>query len=244
MNCRKCLHHVKTADQPFIFCNGLCTGVYHAACVGLNNESLAAVSPPNKNSFWLCDDCLSKFVQWREGEKDSTDRVGSVLHRDVEVLKSKVDAIMSILGPSSTCCQSDSAIRHSTPHSTPQLESGRTNQHSETPFAPDVSRQSPDEANSADESFALLLTNIDGSVSEEDVQQMVSRCLGACDDDCKEVRKLVPRWVDCNNLDYVSFKVVLNKKWKLTALTPSVWPKHVKFREFMRRQCTWKPGIK
>ncbi|XP_062534865.1 uncharacterized protein LOC134204057 [Armigeres subalbatus] len=145
-----------------------------------------------------------------------------VLHDDIIELKAKIDSIMSMLSSNGEC-SSDTVMKLSTPNQQTLLD--------------DSARVS----NGANYSFALLLTNIDSSVSEDDVQVMVSRCLGACDTECKSIRKLVPRWVDTSSLDYISFKIVLNRKWKSIAMMPSTWPRNVKSREFRQRQCTWKP---
>lgn len=243
MICRNCLHQVDTKEQPFVCCNGLCTDVYHATCVGLNKEAVAAVSPPNRNSFWLCDDCFDEFLRWRERQGKPAAQTPQenkcVLHRDVEELKAKVDAIMSIVSNNATS-PSDAVMRHSTPTLSPQneIDSRVENSHSGTSFALDNSQPNTDQI---DDSFALVLTNIDGSVTERDIQQMVSRCLGAPDGECENIRKLVPRWVDCTTLDYVSFKVSLNSRWKSAAMKSSTWPGNVKFREFKKRQAAWKP---
>ncbi|XP_062533754.1 uncharacterized protein LOC134202778 [Armigeres subalbatus] len=166
------------------------------------------------------------------------------LHRDVEELKAKVETIMSLLAPN-VKCSANSAMQHSTPKTSPKfsntapyVSTGRI----ESFVPPDASSRSFTSTN-MEESFAMVLTNIDGSVSEKDVQEMVTRCLGACDKECVNVRKLVPRWVDSNTLDYISFKIVLDTKWKSAALTPTTWPKNVKFREFRQNLCTWKPDI-
>ncbi|XP_062562247.1 uncharacterized protein LOC134225853 [Armigeres subalbatus] len=244
MDCKKCHHAVLTKEQPHIYCNGTCAEVYHATCVGLNKEQLAAVSPPYRNSFWLCDDCFTEFVQWRNEKKErnvSTANVQKsvgpkcVLHDDIIELKAKVDSIMSMLSSNGEC-NLDTVMKHSTPNQivcSDPFTSGSSDQTA----LDDSARVS----NSANDSFALLLTNIDSSVSEDDVQVMVSRCLGACDTECKSIRKLVPRWVDTSSLDYISFKIVLNRKWKSKAMMPSTWPRNVKSREFRQRQCTWKP---
>lgn len=233
--------------MPYIVCNGLCSRMFHADCVGLDKGSLDAVSPPAKNSFWLCDECFTEFVKWREMKKKNTVPVvpvtNSELQRDVDELKAKVACIISTLACNATNAPT-AVYRHSTPYSSPNLESGTSagimKTYSGISQLPDLSSHASDPGET-DDSFALLLTNIDGSVSEENVQQMVVRCLGACDSDCKDVRKLVPRWIDSSSLDFVSFKVVLNRKWKSIALTSSTWPKNVKYREFIRRRSTWKP---
>lgn len=245
MDCKKCHLPVYTKDQPFIYCNGLCAAVHHATCVGINKVELAAVSPPNKNSFWLCDECLVEFVRWRK-ERCEIESVSivipdsepkCVLERDVKELKSKVESILTLLA-SQENVHADSVIRFSTPNLSRILDDTvRESTINETPSVPVRLSDSA----GGDESFDLLLTNIDASVSEEDVQRMVCRCLGASDNECNNVRKLVPRWIDCSTLDFVSFKIVLDRKWKSAAMTSSTWPKNIKFREFRRKMCTWKP---
>ncbi|XP_062715746.1 uncharacterized protein LOC134291686 [Aedes albopictus] len=246
MECKKCLLPVITKDQPYIYCNGLCAAVHHANCVGLNKAELAAVSPPNKNSCWLCDDCLDEFVQWRKERTEKTNHPIAEtipepqcvqLQRDVDELKTKVESILSGIVSHSNH-RSDTWIRHSTPNSSRQEESGS----SVITSAFNSTNRIPD-SGSENENFDLLLSNIHGSVSEEDVQHMVSRCLGTRDDECINVRKLVPRWVDCSTLDYISFKIVLHRKWKSTAMMPSIWPKNIKFREFKKIRCPWRPDI-
>lgn len=249
MDCKKCFARVATKEEQFIHCNGPCGVIFHAACVGLDKVDLAAVSPPKRNSFWLCDECLAKFVLWRterkEEKKESiapTDRTEpkSILQRDVDDLKAKVDSILSVLSASSNCSL-DTVMLHSTPTSSRHFDNAlREAACGGTSCVADASERSSN-TTAGDENFSLLLTNIDSSVSEEDVQMMVSQCLGVCDTECKYVKKLVPRWVDSSTLDYISFKIVLNCKWKTIAMKSSTWPKNIRFREFRRRQCTWKP---
>ncbi|XP_062703808.1 uncharacterized protein LOC134286241 [Aedes albopictus] len=251
MDCGKCLQLVETNAQPFVYCNGMCGRVFHATCVGVEIDDLPAVSPPKRNSFWLCDECFDEFLQWRETHKKSPPQIQTSrapecdLHRDVEVLKAKVEAIMTTLS-ANIASPPDNAIRHSTPVSSLQIDCGsrEISSQCETSSSPNQTERFTNALNGddRDDSFALMLTNIDCNVTEEDVQQMVSRCLGARYAECNNVRKLVPRWIDCSNLDYISFKVVLSRKWKPAAMTSSTWPKNVKFREFKRRQTTWKPS--
>ncbi|XP_029731753.2 uncharacterized protein LOC115268007 [Aedes albopictus] len=160
-----------------------------------------------------------------------------VLQRDVDELKAKVASILSVI-TSHENNHSDTRICHSTPNSSRQKEEGT----SEIAHAFDTASRLPDSI-CDDENFDLLLTNIDGSVSEEDVHLMISRCLGTFENERINVRKLVPRWVDCSALDYVSFKIVLNRKWKSAAMMSSTWPGNIRFREFKKLRCPWKPDI-
>nr|XP_029712066.1 uncharacterized protein LOC115256982 [Aedes albopictus]XP_029715015.1 uncharacterized protein LOC115258760 [Aedes albopictus] len=248
MECKKCLLPVVTKDQPYVYCNALCAAVHHAACVGLNTAELAAVSPPHKNSCWMCDECLVEFVQWRKERNEKMNEPIAatapehnepkcVLQRDVDELKAKVDSILSVI-TSHENNHTDAWIRHSTPKSSRPMECGS----SEVTVASETASRLPDSI-CENENFDLLLTNIDGSVSEEDVQLMVCRCLGTRDNECINVRKLVPRWVDCSAFDYISFKIVLNRKWKSVAMMPSTWPRNIRFREFKKVRFPWKPDI-
>lgn len=45
------------------------------------------------------------------------------------------------------------------------------------------------------------------------------------------VRRLVSKQIE-HELDYVSFKIYLDRNWKELAMKPSTWPKHFRFREF------------
>nr|XP_029710564.1 uncharacterized protein LOC115256359 [Aedes albopictus] len=251
MDCKKCRLPVITKDHPYIYCNGLCAAVHHAACVGLNNVELASVSPPNKNNMWLCDECVVEFVQWRkersENKKcsiaESVSEPKCPLQRDVEELKNKVESMRLVLA-SHGAFNVDAEIRHSTPDAPNSSRQMSSNSRSReiSDVLPDASDRLIDSIRE-DESYDLLLTNIDGSVTEDDIQRMVFRSLGAHDNEFIHVRKLVPRWVDCSTLDYISFKVVLNRKWKSSAMLSTTWPQNVKFREFRKIRCTWRPEL-
>lgn len=52
--------------------------------------------------------------------------------------------------------------------------------------------------------------------------------------ECKNVKKLVPRWVDCSSLDSILFKIVLDHEWKSSPMMSSTWPNNIKFREFKK----------
>lgn len=94
-----------------------------------------------------------------------------------------------------------------------------------------------------DGEFAMLLTNVDVSVSETDIQQMASQAIGTPEPECINVTKLVSKWKS-RNLDFVSFKIVFDSKFKTRALNPMIWPRSIKFREFVHRNTqTWKPNV-
>lgn len=93
-----------------------------------------------------------------------------------------------------------------------------------------------------DDDFSLFLSNIDVSVTERDVHALVVRSLGTPEPERIDVIKLGSNWNTHRALDYVSFKVMLDKKWKSRALDSSIWPNTVRFREFVKKNNnTWKP---
>lgn len=74
---------------------------------------------------------------------------------------------------------------------------------------------------------------------------MVRRSVGIEKDEEVDILKLVPRWKKESLLDYASFKVVLNMKWKTVVMNPDTWPSGIKFREFLNfGRNTWSPEIR
>lgn len=95
-----------------------------------------------------------------------------------------------------------------------------------------------------DHVFSFVLSNIGNRVTEHDIDVLVSQSLKMTKSDYVEVTKLVPRWKSCKKLDYISFKVVLDEKWKSSALNVSTWPRKIKIREFVSRlnhDTSWYP---
>lgn len=127
--CEKCRLLVTMEEQPYIVCTGPCSRVYHADCVGLDEVKLDAVSPPNKNSCWMCDACLIEFVKWRAyQQKKVADPIvpetKSALQLDVDELKIKVASIMSTLASTvvTHTLKTKTMERHSTPCSSSCLD--------------------------------------------------------------------------------------------------------------------------
>lgn len=94
------------------------------------------------------------------------------------------------------------------------------------------------------DTFSLFLSNIHSYANISDVECMVRKSIGIEDEEEIKVSKLVPSWKDVSQLEYVSFKIVLNVRWKKTALSLSTWPTGIKFREFVCLSRTiWSPNV-
>lgn len=249
--CRKCSLSIDPNADLYTVCEGDCACFFHAACVCLSEKDLCVLS---SNIVWMCDDCMGRFRRVRDGvasdvpdDTTANNEINkSSIEDEVKELKNTVAGIIETLSKMVPAASTnDPPPVHSTPVSSFTLLNG-TN-------ACGTSMEDNESASESvrqrrrtidDQHFSLLLTNIDASVVEDDIHGMVSQALGIGEHDpeCIDIVKLVSNWKSQKILDYVSFKIVLHKRWKLKAMNPSTWPKSVKFREFINRHNdTWKP---
>lgn len=256
VHCHNCTHRINKGIGLFVVCAGPCGMLFHISCVGLNKEHLQSLT---KGVVWMCRDCSSCFRKWKqEFATESKTSDARSMHDEISALKCQVAGIWKSLSSiNSSSSSADVPIHRSTPISSTRssrLLDGTNISYvshatgNDCNEVEDIEQQPLDRmclgssAPVGDQSFSLLLTNIDSSVSVNDVKAMVCQCAGVPSEDCNNVVRLVPRGVECSALDYVSFKIVLKKKWKCVAMCASTWPKGVKYREFINRKTNaWKP---
>lgn len=237
--CRKCSQEIKANDNCFIVCNGICAELFHCHCVGLRGMHWKTLKDLSRNVLWMCDCCMDDFLRSKNSNSSETTTTmqSKSIEDDINELKiavaSIMDSIASIKNVPVRAPINCESIHSPKQHST--LLDGTAYEPRDTANS-DESRHTDDGIN-----FSLLLTNIDSSATESDIQWMVSRAIGLPDPECIDVTKLVSKWKTHSNLDFVSFKVVLPLNYKSCALNPSTWPRNVRFREFIRRSNTWKP---
>lgn len=220
--CKKCTTDIDVMNGLYTICEGRCARRFHASCVGVSEADLCALS---KNMIWICDECMDEFCKARDGTLNSP-RAHSTASIAVELdmLKTAVtrinDAIARIshiIGPS------DPMQRHS-----PPVSSIDTFHMDEPPVVstPKSSNNTNVQTSnqSCDESFSLVLSNIDCNVTEGEIVSLVSSSLSVPGPECINVTKLVPRWKQNEKLDFISFKVVLNIRWKQIAMNKTNWP--------------------
>nr|XP_029733376.1 uncharacterized protein LOC115269108 [Aedes albopictus] len=77
--------------------------------------------------------------------------------------------------------------------------------------------------------FWIYLSRLHPSVKSDAVEKVTRECLN-----CEDVRAipLIKRGTDVNTLNFVSFKVGVDPKYRTAALDPSTWPRGILFREF------------
>lgn len=234
-NCEKCCSIISLDTELYTVCEGRCAKYFHANCVGVSEADLCAFS---KNIIWLCDPCMTLFCRTRERMtadiSTSTDQ-HKFMDVEGEILQLK-SAVAEIVKTFADVRKSDPVARHrhSTPVSSPKATYDDYNEIA-------CCSSQTENGNESGE-FSLYLTNIDNSATESDISLLVSRSLRVPLSSCNDVVKLVPKWKNVNQMEYVSFKVVLKSDMKLLALQASTWPKEIKYREFKHRMNdTWKP---
>lgn len=80
------------------------------------------------------------------------------------------------------------------------------------------------------EMFWLYLSRIHPSVKSESVEKLVKDCVH-CQDPVTVV-PLVKRGADTSRMNFISFKVGMDSKFRETALNSDTWPQGILFREF------------
>lgn len=120
-------------------------------------------------------------------------------------------------------------IAHSSPHQPMRIKRGSR---------PVAGRTT---LNASSEKYQLFLTKIKNSATENDILEMVVSALGIENSDDVAVKKLIPFWKDVTTVPYVSFKVVLDVRFKHAAERTTTWPEGLCFREFVDVHSLWDP---
>lgn len=213
IDCARCPDPISRMGSLFATCRGPCGKSYHSSCIGLLRNQVTALS---ENVFWLCEQCATAFDQWKTAfQPESAISSPSAIDVEIVELKDHVAGILDRLALITTKLSTFTTSVSSSPVASSTLCSGTKDDNSskERLCITDPSRI--ETVNSSDE-FSLLLTNVNNAVSVEEIRAVVSRCLGAPSIECNNIMKLVPNWVDCRTLDYVSFKIDLNEKMEMS----------------------------
>lgn len=224
---------------------------YHAECVGVPEPVAKCFL---KNVLWLCDGCLDMCTDYFAQQicgGSKTDNIEMELSEIKEKIANITEALSTVLPLTSSTSRKDATnpthyhVRHSTPVSTTlncgSRSNGSTNADCLSFEQADSSFRGKRENAGT---FPLFLTNIDCSVTEQEVTDMIEQSLGSEINEKLEMKiiKLVPKWKDPNCLKYTSFKIVLDQGLKRKALQPNTWPVGVLFREFVEHpRRTWTP---
>lgn len=252
MVCPKCSAPVNCKDEIVVVCDGSCMKSYHAFCVGVS-ETIANCTL--KNVLWLCDVCLDAFTDHFSRQLCSDTKA---INFDVEIagIHEKLTDITDTLSTLSSTVQVPQVSNQSVPqgnnsessspsrHSTPKLKHGCRidGASSRDPSINHSSSGVHSFTMQKENTFSLFLSNIDSSVEENDVCNMVEQSLGINNTEQIDIVKLTPRRNFQNRLQYTSYKIVMEKSYKWKALNAHTWPIDIMFREFVEfPRRTWKP---
>lgn len=228
----KCCSPIDARSESFVVCEGDCSKSYHTRCVGLSESHAELLA--TKNILWMCDSCLDQFYRQRSAssldkpQHDSSTRIES----ELVIIKSRIDFIVNTLSNVTSQAMSDVTVASPLPLSSTKLqndsdpENELDRNHVNSCYSLTSSTQRKD-------SFSLFLTNINSLTTEREIECMVRKSMKVENSEEINVYKLVPKWKDLCQIDYASFKVVMNNSWKTKALDRSTWPPGIKFREFV-----------
>lgn len=233
--CSACKLEFRTEDIV-VSCDGQCEDrrSFHAKCMGLSyDEGCACLHP---SIFWMCDSCRDYIAKGRF-RKTATDKNSNeyAAKSDFDILKTEVKLMSETLSKveKKLTAEPRTSIRHHENLPCPDNQS--------IPLASSSVYVSEMTANSCTDPINLYVTNIATDVTEDELKLMVCESIGA--EEVLSVKRLVPPWKNVSMLDYVSYKVSVEAKFRNSALKRSNWPREVWCREFRDySNIAWRPS--
>lgn len=222
------------AEDIVVCCEGFCENLpqFHAKCVGLTYDEGCACL--HQNIFWMCDTCRVYIENGRFRNTKNEEKTNDFATKtDVTALKTEIERISQIV--------SEMSSNFTVPSETPPLPVNldltlHASPLSSTKFiAEDQTVSTPEET-----CLDLYVSNIAVDVPENEVAQMVCKSLGA--NEVLRVKRLVAAGKDISELDYVSYKITVDARFRNSATRRSIWPDGIRCREF-KNSCrtAWRP---
>lgn len=226
------------SESDHIACMGFCDQVTHIKCAKLNDQFVKYIQE-RSNVFWTCKQCahlmnLARFktvmssigsalstITESHGEKiTEIKRAISDNGKKMELLSRKVTASTPLSSRSAEGQPAQKRRREENVKESKPLVGG-----TKTSIANDVLTVPPPK-----ELFWLYLSRIHPSVKPEAVMKLAKDNL-QCDDPIHVV-SLIKKNADLSSLNFISFKIGLDVKYRDVALDPATWPHGILFREF------------
>lgn len=240
-NCDHCGESVR-AMNDHITCMGFCDTPTHISCAKLNAPFVRNIQERN-NLFWMCKQCTTlmgltrfkaamtsissaiSFITENHGEriselKQAISDNGKQMENRMEMLSKKVTASTPLSSKSTGGQPAFKRRREETSRDPKPLIGG-------TKTVPSNSVLTVPEPK---EQFWLYLSRIHPSVKTEAVMSLVKDCL-----QCEEPINVVPlvkKNADLAAMNFISFKIGMDMKYRNVALEPATWPNGIVFREF------------
>lgn len=200
--CQKCSQRIDADDECFIVCKGNCSGSFHCRCVGLRGMQWKTINDLSRNVLWMCECCMDDYMCTKNGNSSKT-TTPQTIEDDVNKLKIAVagimDTIATITKTIPTSSPTNCELKHPTTSVSTLLNGTAYEDEDNTN---DVESQHTDDGGN----FSLLLTNIDSSTTEHDIQCLVSRAIRLSDPENIDVTKLVSKRKSYSNFVFFSSK--------------------------------------
>lgn len=245
--CDRCAKAIKRNDEV-ITCMGFCDHIVHLRCANIDKNFAKSISDAT-NLYWMCDECakLMKLVRFRNAVSSVGDAICE-LTKNQEVANTELKN--ELVKHSQQIAHLSNRINSITP-SMPISAERRA-----------MKRRRIDNDNQPAKSFVggtriadsncvasvpvpitmfwVYLSRLHPSVNYEAVEKLARECLQC---EAAKAVPLVKQGTDVNSLNFISFKVGVDPKFRAVALDPSSWPKGILFREFedSRRGNYWMP---
>lgn len=240
--CHKCKNDCGSGEI-LVVCEGFCESIrrFHASCAGLTDEEAGVCL--HTNVMFMCDDCRELIENVRFRSIVSSMRVPeNPVEKGVDRITNEIAKMSDLMNQLNVTIGSLLNTSESTSNTEMPSVSDKVPLLSSTKVWPDVSTakrvHNSDEEN---KTFKLYISNIANDVTEEEVKQMISEAISV--ENIHAINCLKPPWRDVSTMDFVSYKVVIDRKYRSEALNSSSWPKGIRCREFKDHAVTtWRPG--
>lgn len=246
--CCSCAGELEKTEE--IVCNGFCRSSFHLKCVKQTAATRDIVAKCSQ-LFWMCNACTkimanstfrnalssannameaihaeqnNALVELRQEMEQNTEKINMILRQLPTALQERTGRKTST---SSTSVPSSRRKRPRIDEDAIQTEIRETEGTKEI----DSSVMIPLADRTTSESkFWLYLSGFNPNATDDDIRSLVQRNLNTSD--AVDVRKLVPKGKNLDELSFVSFKVGIDSQLKDMALVSSTWQKGIIFREF------------
>lgn len=242
--CCACTGELDKAEE--IVCKGFCRSTFHLKCAQ-QPDTIRDAAANCSQVFWMCVECtkmmenatfchaISSTNKAMEVMNAEHNKALTELRQEMEQNTAKINTILRQL-PTAVQQKTGGArsISNSNNRKRPRID--EEDVQSESVVTVGTKEIDPDvniplaEKKMNENKFWLYLSGFNPQASEDDVRGLVQRNLNTTD--TIEVRKLVPKGKNLEELTFVSFKVGVGLQLKDLALLTSTWQKGITFREF------------
>ena len=237
--CDHCAKPVQS-DGDIVTCMGFCNQTAHAKCAKMNSAFLKVLHE-RKNLFWMCDECvkLMKMARFKGALSSISCAVSEIASSHGEVISELKQAIlvnaqqMELLSKQVTETVTTPLTSRFVTGEPPKKRRREERTKANKPLLIGTNSSTSQAVTTVPppkELFWLYLSRIHPSVKSEAVVELVKNSL-QCEDPVK-VFPLLKKDADLNTMNFISFKVGLDTKYRDIALSTSTWPRSLLFREF------------